>query len=734
MNADQRYIKHLEQRLLDLELALSKERSINSALSSRVEKSLQFAPSDFSYFESNAVLQSKLESKRIESEKRKQAIEDATSKLNAIINNTEQSFVLLSSDYIVLAFNKVVADDFYEHFGIIILEGMDFSKIIPEYTQKDFFANFDKALNGYVAKTERYFTKGDQRNYFYYSYYPVFNYDGTIDRVVLNVVNITELKLAQKNINDKSQFLENLLETIPMPIFYKDTKGNYLGCNVAYEKLMQIKKSDIIGKTVFEVAPLELAQKYHDMDMDLLNTKEMQLYEWQLKSNNGAQRHVVFYKDVFYDSDNKPSGLIGVILDISDRKSMEELIISKQKELQTIFDATPVLTCVLNQNFNIVNANKAFRLQTGFDENTSSNFTAGGILSCINLINTFDACGNGGNCLSCSLRMAIRNTFETGANHTGIEFKSQEQVKNEKTYKYYLCSTARIEHPNEMFVLVAFQDITERVVIEQHKNELFEELRLSKDLLEATLFQKEALIEELELSKESLKTLNAEKDKFFSILAHDLKNPFNLLINYSTKLFDDFANVGEAEKLTMIQDIKSSSESVFKLLENLLDWSRVQTGKFSFNPQVIDIYEIVYNSIFTFQSIAKSKEISIITNIKLDTLVYADFYMISTVMRNLISNAVKFTRQGGKIEINHNIHDKHIQINVSDNGIGMTQEQISRLFRIDNTMSTLGTNNEKGTGLGLILSSEFLAQHGTQLEVLSNKELGSIFSFTLPLY
>ncbi|MCB2221160.1 MAG: HAMP domain-containing histidine kinase [Bacteroidetes bacterium] len=234
-------------------------------------------------------------------------------------------------------------------------------------------------------------------------------------------------------------------------------------------------------------------------------------------------------------------------------------------------------------------------------------------------------------------------------------------------------------------------------------------------------------------NEEELRLLNATKDKFFSIIAHDLKNPFNSLLGFSDLLMNDFESYDKAEIKRFIQIIHESSKHGFNLLENLLQWSRAQTGRIAFIPENLNIKDMIMGCIDLLQPIADKKQIKIYHDLPNDMAATGDIEMLSTVFRNLISNAIKFTPTQGRIKIKARKLSQRIEISVIDTGIGIPPEKIPDLFRIDKQVSSLGTSNEKGTGLGLILCKEFIDKHKGIIKVRSERKNGSEFKVFLPL-
>ncbi len=245
------------------------------------------------------------------------------------------------------------------------------------------------------------------------------------------------------------------------------------------------------------------------------------------------------------------------------------------------------------------------------------------------------------------------------------------------------------------------------------------------------------LIKRIKEQEKELKELNATKDKFFSIIAHDLKNPFGVILSTTEILSNPDFELSEEEVEEFTRDLHASAKLVFNLLENLLTWARTQRGTISFDPQEILLYELAEMPIYILKSHADSKNIKLINNIEKSTKCFGDENMVRTVIRNLISNSIKFTRDGGCIEIysrpltigNHH----HVEVVVKDNGIGMSDVIKNKLFKVGENITTSGTSDEGGTGLGLILVQEFLTRNGGTIRVESEEGVGSKFIFTLPV-
>ena len=220
---------------------------------------------------------------------------------------------------------------------------------------------------------------------------------------------------------------------------------------------------------------------------------------------------------------------------------------------------------------------------------------------------------------------------------------------------------------------------------------------------------------ELKIKNEQLNELIATKDKFFSIIAHDLISPFNIILGFSNTLKKEGRDLDIDSILKYAEVINTSAQNTYRLLENLLDWARMQQGGITFEPGACLFNGLLKPEMENLKYTADQKNITLRNDTKEEIIITADEKMISTVLRNLISNAIKFTPNGGTIHIDAIRMTGQVEISISDTGIGMTPETIENLFRIETSFTTRGTGNEKGSGLGLLLCKEFVEKHGGRI-------------------
>jgi len=283
-----------------------------------------------------------------------------------------------------------------------------------------------------------------------------------------------------------------------------------------------------------------------------------------------------------------------------------------------------------------------------------------------------------------------------------------------------------------VYLILIFVSIIVYIKVRERK------LKQDKKILEQKVYERTLQIEEqnkLIVSKnQELNELNKTKDKFFSIIGHDLGNQFNIIVGFLEVLVTDFKKLDSGKVEHHLTNIYNSSKQAFNLLENLLTWARMQTNRIHYNPEKFIISKKIDESLELLIGASTKKNIHIEVFSEEEINVSADINMFSTVFRNLVANAIKFTRENGKISIQIRKKDNFCEICVKDNGVGISQEDIQKIFRIDSKHKTVGTSGEKGTGLGLILCKEFAEKNGGQISVRSVPGEGSEFCFTLPLH
>ena len=308
----------------------------------------------------------------------------------------------------------------------------------------------------------------------------------------------------------------------------------------------------------------------------------------------------------------------------------------------------------------------------------------------------------------------VRGFEVGGVDYITKPFQAKEVLARVRTHVALRTLQQQLEHNNTEL----HQEIDRR----EHAEE---ELRVLNDHLEVTNQQ-------LQHANRQLQEANASKDKFFSIIAHDLRSPFTGLIGLTEAIIEDFERYSQDRVKTLLSRLHKDSKTVYNLLTNLLQWSRLQRGLMDCEPETDPLATIVRQNMDLLRAQAERKQITLENQVADETMVYADPRMLNGVIRNLLSNALKFTQPGGTIEVSAQSQEHTVEITVSDTGIGMDQTRLNNLFRIDAKTSRSGTADEEGTGLGLILCKEFVEKNGGAIRVESEVDKGSRFIVSLP--
>lgn len=399
---------------------------------------------------------------------------------------------------------------------------------------------------------------------------------------------------------------------------------------------------------------------------------------------------------------SESSTVMLMIQDITERKQTESFIIQSENRYRKLADTTPIGLCVVNQHGAILYVNPAFSNISGDKLQTLCGRQLGDLL------------------------------FHEGHPAQGVDaltsfVKGEYLLRNNRGENIpVLAETIPFETTGDApTFLVYVLDQTEMKTNREMLLRYNEELRRKAEELSV-------LIEKLQDSENHLRQLDATKNKFFSIIAHDLKNPFNALMGMSEILVKDFDLFGSDEMKESIEAIYQAAEQSYNLLENLLEWSRTQTGKLAWNPAFVDLRLVAEQVVALLRSNAAGKKITLLSQVNDSLVVWADSNMINTVLRNLVTNAIKFTRPEGSVTIEPVVTSLCSGLAVVDTGIGIKSSKVNDLFSINNAISTKGTADERGTGLGLIICKEFVEVNGGRIWVESQPGVGSRFTFLLP--
>jgi PAS domain S-box-containing protein len=537
-----------------------------------------------------------------------------------------------------------------------------------------------KGLNGEEHTVETFLL--DQ----WYEYHVIpLRDENQIYSVLLIVRNISNQKTSSERITQLSTILDNSNNAASI----KDRDFRYIGVNKTFLSLNYIKsEEEVIGKTDFDIfGKSEMSRNFLKTDKEALRLKQGEFlsYEQKFINKKSEVSYSLTKKFPIFNDEKKLTGVANISTDISNLKSVQEKLIQRENQYKTLIENQ-------GEGVGIVDKNEKFIFA-----NPSANeiFEAENLIG-LNLLDFIDKKGME----SVQEQTKLRKKGEK----TSYELEITSIKGNKKTI-LVTATPQKDDNGTVIGTFGIFRDISERKQIEE------------------TLLH----------SEKRLKESNSSKDKFFSIIAHDLKNPFNSILGFSELLLENYDDLDEESIKKYIKLIKDASVLSHNLLDNLLHWSRSQTGRIKVMPERISIFSLISESVQLLKNNADKKKITINTNIEPSLKAYADPNMFLTVVRNLISNAIKFTPDEGQININSRFENDFIRISVIDNGMGISAENIDRLFTLDETFTTQGTNHESGTGLGLILCKDFIEKNGGEINVTSKPGVGSTFSFTLPV-
>jgi PAS domain S-box-containing protein len=480
----------------------------------------------------------------------------------------------------------------------------------------------------------------------------------------------------------------NLIEYSPTGIIYLDKKGNILELNNKILEILGSPNEEETRKINCLNYPPLVQIGLSDAILKSIESGKMVFNETQYKSKWGKRIYVRYYVTPILNRRNNVSGLIINVEDVTLSKEFEKSKILTEQKYRILVENS-LQAMLIIQGGKLIFANSRMEELSQYKFKELADLQDDWLKLLIHPEDYERVFYN------------IKNALEKKKIPSRNEYK---YIRKDGVVRWMESLGSIVNYDGKPAILVVAIDVTERKEAES------------------------ILID----SEKQLRKANAMKDKFFSIIAHDLKNPFNAILGFSNLLFEAYDNFDDTQRKTFIKNICDASGSTFKLLQNLLEWSRTQTGKIEINPEKVDINIAVQENIAVLKSAAEGKKIKIRTKIPQNTFVFADDNMVKAVIRNLLSNAIKFTGTGGSVEISTLNSGSEIEVSITDNGLGIEPENLPRLFRIDDQFKTKGTHDEQGSGLGLILCKEFVEMNGGKIWVESKSGKGSSFKFTLP--
>jgi len=510
--------------------------------------------------------------------------------------------------------------------------------------------------------------------------------------------NITTLKEAQEALADSERRYRQLVETSPDGIVLHQ-QGGIVYINPAGRSILGIADTE-------DVTSVPLLEFIHPDFHALVKERIRRNDEEQQPSNFAEMRFLRRDgQEITVELAGAPVSYQGqiamqtVFRDMTERKAMENALAEERNLLRTLINSLP-------DHIYIKDAQSRFLLAN------NSSVRNLGLTSVNDLIGKTD--------------------FDLFSREAAAQYYASEQALLKSGEPIFNQEDINLYHDRDgiawfQVTKVPFRDIQGNIVGLVGINHDISDMKRAEEQLRAAH-------RELQEKNAELHELNASKDKFFSIIAHDLRSPFNTLLGFATLLLERIETADRDVLKKQVEMLLGSAERLFALLENLLTWSRIQRGLIQHEPQPLDLNYLASSTIELFHATAEQKHINLQNNILGHPWVNADYYMTTTIMRNLLSNALKFTPSGGQILLTVQENECDVAVSISDSGVGMTQEVLDRLFRIDAHYTTMGTAGEHGSGLGLILCHDLVKKNGGTMTVESELDKGTTFRFTLPRY
>ena len=503
--------------------------------------------------------------------------------------------------------------------------------------------------------------------------------------------DITERKRAEEALIDSNAYLENLINYANAPIIVWDPQFHITRFNHAFEHLTGRSEADILGQSLEILFPPSLVSQSMSLISKTLTGERWETVEIEILHLDESVRTLLWNSaTIFALNGHTPIATIAQGHNITERKQTENRLKESEERFRSLTETATDAIISIDADGRINLFNLVAEHIFGYSANEIIGHSMDVMIP--------DEYGN-------RHMEGIHRYLETGRSMISGTTRELKGKRQDGTVFPVELSLSEVKLNGKINFIGIIRDISERKRSEA----------------------------ELEKFTHALQKSNSEKDKFFSIIAHDLRSPFNGFLGLSKLMADELSGLTQEQIQKMAGSMRDSATNLFTLLENLLEWSRMQQGGIIFNPESTRLLSIINESKHPLMDSADKKGVEIKYEIPSILEVFADEYMLASTIRNLASNAVKFTRKGGKVTIAAKPGPGHsVEISVRDTGIGMSPQMVADLFRLDVISNRKGTDNEPSSGLGLLLCKEFIEKHGGKLWVESEEGKGSIFYFALP--
>ncbi len=607
--------------------------------------------------------------------------------LETILENMAQAVVIVDSKFKIVEFNSKFKNIFsLKNDGI--KKGIYYNEFV------ELWAKQVELYDGFVAEAnERMYVKEPfifDAEYFYNGekrWIQMFHNPLADGGFVRTFTDITEQKKADELLKEKSSEIDRFFSLTLDLLCIADMNGHFKRLNKTWEGVLGYKVDDLIGKRFFDFVHPEDIDDTRSMVEDLADGKVVINFVNRYRCKNGSCRWLE-WRAAPYEN----TLIYAAARDITDRISFEEILRQNEEKYRFITENVGDMIWQIDKDYNFIYASPSVE-----------------------------------NILLYTPEEIIGKSFFSFLTQNSADYlnEMERQYRNEFRFSPLKGGVYELQYIRKDGSLVW---------CEVHSSPLYTpdgKLIFSQGVTRDIKARKEAERKLKDYAAE-LKELNATKDRFFSIISHDLKSPFTGLIGMTQEFKENARDFSYDEIATYGNEMNEAVINTYRLLENLLEWSRLQLDQVQFQPTQVVLYNEVEKVLTIFNANSSQKEIILKNKIDKDIIASADINMLNMILRNLIGNAIKFTEHGGAVEVESSVNDKNVLIRIVDTGIGITEDARKKLFRTDTMYSTYGTEKEKGTGLGLLLCKEFVEKHNGEIWVESQLGKGSKFCFTLP--
>jgi PAS domain S-box-containing protein len=605
----------------------------------------------------------------------------------AILENMAQAIVVVDSEFRIVEFNS----RFIEMFS------MAADKIEKGVYYKSFFELWASKVELPEGSIEKGFERINIKDPFVYDveyiakgerkWFQMFHNPLEEGGFVRTFTDITERKNAENLYIEKSTEIDRFFSLTLDFLCIADMNGYFKRLNNSWEEKFGYKKEELIGKRFSEFIHPDDFEDTLDGMKELAKGKTVVNLVNRYRCKDGSYRWLEWRAIPFENT-----LIYAAARDITERKSFEEILRQNEEKYRFITENVGDLIWQIDKDYNYIYVSPSVE-----------------------------------NILFYTPEEILGKSFYSFLTPNSSDYLNEMEKMHRNEYKFTPLKGG-------VYELQYIRKDGSLVWCEVHASPLYTpdgKLIFSQGVTRDIGARKEAERKLKDYAAE-LKDLNLTKDRFFSIIAHDLKSPFSGLIGMTTEFKNNARDFSYDEIATFGNEMYDAVINTYRLLENLLEWSRIQLDQIQFNPITANVRDEVEKIISLFAANAVQKEISLSNNVDSDIFVSADINMIGTILRNLIGNAIKFTNRGGIVKIDALEREDNVLISVADNGVGMEEEISKRLFRSDTIHTTYGTEKEKGSGLGLLLCKEFVAKHNGEIWVESSPGKGTKFCFTMP--